>query len=266
MNEQLIAVIREAGAIMKRARDIERGVSEKEGDANFVTAYDSAVQKYLFDRLALLYPDAAFIGEEDSADDFDRLGAGRAFVIDPIDGTTNFIKHFGHSCVSVALCEHGTPVLGAVYNPYTDEMYCAEAGKGAWLVRGGARQPLHVSGQPLSAGLTLVGTSPYYAELHDATFAAMRTLFEHSLDLRRSGSAALDLCLIAAGCAEVFYELRLSPWDFAAGALIIREAGGVVTQMNGAPLTLGGKCSVLAGNPASHGEALRLLAAQGINL
>lgn len=259
MNDSLIAVIREAGAIMTGARDIERGVTAKAGDANFVTAYDSAVQKYLFERLAALYPDAVFIGEEDSADDFARLGAGRAFVIDPIDGTTNFIRHFGYSCVSVALCEVGIPSLGVVFNPFTDEMYCAGAGEGAWVIRRGVRRALHVSSRPLADGVVMAGTSPYYSDLHGSTFAVMRTLFEHSLDLRRSGSAALDLCRIAEGSAEVFFELCLSPWDFAAAALIIREAGGTVSRLDGAPLTLDGKCGVLAGNPAAHREALRLL-------
>ncbi|MBE6560425.1 MAG: inositol monophosphatase [Ruminococcaceae bacterium] len=260
MHEQLITLIREAGEIMKSARDIERGIEVKEGDANFVTEYDSAVQKFLFEKLALLYPEAAFVGEEDSADDIARLTSGKAFVIDPIDGTTNFIKHFGHSCISVALCENGETVLGIVYNPYTDEMYCAEAGKGAWLLCGGKRRTLQVSRQPLENGLSLIGTSPYYTQLHDRTFSVMRTLFEHSLDIRRCGSAALDLCMIADGRAEVYFEAILSPWDYAAGMLIVREAGGIVTQPDGTPLQMDRKCGILAGNPAAY-EAAKLLLA-----
>ncbi len=260
MNEQLIALIREAGEIMKGARNIERGIEVKEGDANFVTEYDSAVQKFLFEKLAILYPDAAFVGEEDSADDIARLTSGRAFVIDPIDGTTNFIKHFGHSCISVALCENGETVLGIVYNPYTDEMYCAEAGSGAYLLCGGKRRTLRVSEQTLENGLSLIGTSPYYTDLHDRTFSVMRMLFEHSLDIRRCGSAALDLCMIADGRAEVYFEALLSPWDYAAGMLIVREAGGIVTQPDGAPMRLNRKCGVLAGNSAAYKAAKALLA------
>ena len=259
MNEHLLSVIREAGEIVKSARDIERSVESKEGEANFVTEYDSAVQKFLFEKIARLYPDAAFVGEEDSADDIARLTSGKAFVIDPIDGTTNFIKHFGHSCISVALCENGETVLGVIYNPYTDEMYCAEKGQGAWLLCGGKRRPLRVSGNPLTNGLSLVGTSPYYTELHERTFSVMRTLFDHSLDIRRCGSAALDLCLIADGRAEVYFEALLSPWDYAAGMLIVREAGGIVTRPDGSPMRLDRKCGILAGNPASHAAALALL-------
>ena len=260
MNEQLLSVIREAGEIVLRARDIDRSITAKAGDANFVTEYDSAVQKFLFEKLAELYPDAAFVGEEDSADDIARLNAGRAFVIDPIDGTTNFIRHFGHSCISVALCENGESVLGVIYNPYTDEMYCAEKGQGAWHICGGKRRPLRVSERTLDNGLSLVGTSPYYADLHERTFFVMRTLFDHSLDIRRCGSAALDLCMIADGRAEVYFEASLSPWDYAAGMLIVREAGGIVTQPDGTPVRLDRKCGVLAGNPAAYETAKALLA------
>ena len=259
MIDQILSLLREAGEIMKSARDIEKGIEEKDGEANFVTVYDSAVQKFLFEKLAALFPDAAFVGEEDSADDIAHLTSGRAFVIDPIDGTTNFIKHFGHSCISVALCENGETVLGVVYNPYTDEAYCAEKGKGAYYLCGGRRRPLCVSSQPLSNGLSLVGTAPYYTELHDRTFAAMRTLFDHSLDVRRCGSAALDLCMIADGRAEVYLEMLLSPWDYAAGMLLVREAGGVITQLDGAPVRLDEKCSVLAGNPQAYAAAKQLL-------
>lgn len=259
MNEKILSLIREAGNIMKNARHIEQNVSTKEGEANFVTTYDSAVQHFLFEKLSDLYPDAAFVGEEDSADDIERLTAGRAFVIDPIDGTTNFIRHFGHSCISVALCENGETIVGAIYNPYTDEMFCAEKAEGAYYIAGGVRRRMHVSTYSLANGLSLVGTSPYYAELHDRTFAAMRTLFDHSLDVRRCGSAALDLCMIADGRAEVYFEALLSPWDYAAGMLLVREAGGTVTQPNGSAIVLHKKCGVLAGNPEAHAAAVRLL-------
>lgn len=258
MEEALISVIRSAGDIMLSAHDIGGSVEAKEGEANFVTAYDRAVQKYLFEELGKLYPDAAFVGEEDSADDIERLCTGRAFVIDPIDGTQNFIKRFRHSAISVALCEGGEVILGAVFNPYTDELYYAERGRGASVIRRGAVSPLHVSSCALGDGLVLFGASPYYAELHDRTFSALRTLFDHALDVRRCGSAALDLCMIADGRAEVFFEMRLCPWDYAAGLLIVREAGGVVTQIGGAPVRLDRKCSILAGNPRAYADAAAL--------
>ena len=258
MDDRLLAVVREAGQILLGAHDIARGVKAKPGEANFVTAYDVAVQHFLFERLAALCPDAAFVGEEDSADDIARLAAGRAFVIDPIDGTTNFIKQFRHSAISVALCEGGETAVGVVYNPYTDEMFCAERGRGAALTRAGATQTLRVSAEPLSNGLVLFGTTPYYAELHDRTFSALRTLFDAALDVRRCGSAALDLCMIAAGRAELFFEMRLSPWDYAAGALIAREAGAIASDLDGAPLPLSRPSSLLCGNPAAYAAARAL--------
>lgn len=258
MLEAILRVMREAGQIVLRAHDTESSVREKEGTANFVTAYDSAVQKFLFERLHSVCPEAAFVGEEDSADNTEQICHGYAFVIDPIDGTQNFIKGFRHSAISVALCSDGAPILGAVYNPYTDEMFYAEKGKGAFLQSGAHVRTVHVSSHPLSEGLVLFGTAPYYKELHDRTFRAVRTLFEHALDIRRCGSAALDLCMIADGRAEVYMEVRLSPWDYAAGMLIVQEAGGIVTEMDGSPIGLTRKSTMLCGNPFAYADALAL--------
>ncbi len=254
----LLRVLRRAGEILLSAHDICAHVAEKTGSANFVTAYDVAVQQFLFTELSRLYPNAAFVGEEADADDTAILAGGQAFVIDPIDGTTNFIKNYRASTVSVALCDQGEPVVGAVLNPYTDELFYAEAGGGAVLLRGGVEMPLRVSDCSLSESVVFIGTSPYYTELRDRTFAAMRILFDHALDIRRTGSAALDLCMLAAGRADVFYEALLSPWDFAAGMLIIREAGGIVTEIDGSPVRIYKKCSILAGNPRAYAEARKL--------
>jgi len=258
-HKDLLGIVRKAGAILLSAHDIRAHVEVKPGAANFVTAYDVAVQQFLFDQLSRLYPEAAFVGEEADADNTAILSGGLAFVIDPIDGTTNFIKNYRASTVSVALCDRGEPIVGAVFNPYTDELFYAEAGGGAILLRGGEEFPLSVSGCPLSESVIAMGTSPYYKELHDLTFAQVRLLLDHALDLRRSGSAALDLCMLAAGRMDLFYEALLSPWDFAAGMLIVREAGGVVTAIDGSPVRLDRKCGVLAGNPRAHEEACRLI-------
>lgn len=259
MVSSILSVVREAGEIIRMAHDVDRGVREKEGAANFVTVYDSMVQRFLFEKLRPICPDALFVGEEDSADDTAQIMRGLSFVIDPIDGTQNFLKGFRHSAVSVALCEQGNPIFGVVYNPYTDEMFYAEQGKGAFLACGGTVRPMHVSTQPLAKGVVLFGTAPYYRELYDDTFRNVRILFEHALDIRRCGSAALDLCMIADGRAEVYMEMRLSPWDYAAGLLIVREAGGVGTELNGSPLGLQRKSSMLCGNPQAYADARALL-------
>lgn len=240
---QLIEIVKKAGEIILNAGNIQSGVEEKTGHANFVTEYDKKVQEFLRKELNRAMPEAAFVGEEEEI--HASVEKGFAFIVDPIDGTTNFMKGYCMSAVSVGFFKDGEPQIGVVYNPYLNEVFSAEKGKGAWC----NENPIHVSGRPLNQGVVLVGTAPYYQELNDRTFAMMREYFDRSLDIRRSGSAALDLCAVASGRAELFFELRLSPWDYAAGALIVTEAGGYVTTVEGEPLRYDMPVSVMA-----HGE------------
>ena len=138
----------------------------------------------------------------------------------------------------------GKVEIGIVYNPYLNEMFWAQRGKGAYC----NDKRINVSNQPLNNGIVLFGTSLYYEELNEKTFEMAYEYFKQALDVRRSGSAALDLCSIAAGRAELFFELRLSPWDYAAGTLIVEEAGGVVTTVEGEAISFDKPCSVLARN------------------
>ncbi len=252
MVDAIINVVKRAGNSLLLVDDAERSVSTKEGRANFVTKYDVAVQNYLKEELLKILPEAAFIGEE--GDDKSALGTGYAFIVDPIDGTTNFIKNYGKSCVSVGLLYKGDPVMGFVYNPYTNHMYHAEKGKGAFM----NYQPIHASKHGLSDGLILFGTAPYYQELFDRSYELVKTLHKAGMDIRRSGSAALDLCDIAAGRAEIFVELMLQPWDYVAGCLIVTEAGGIVTRTNKEPLCFDHGCSVLACSPKTYEDYFAL--------
>ena len=252
MLDEIVAVVKKCGDIILFANDVERSVSSKEGRANFVTKYDVAVQTYLQEELLKIVPDAVFIGEE--GDHSEALGQGYAFIVDPIDGTTNFIKNYRRSCVSVSLARNGAMEIGVIYNPYSNEMFYARRGRGAFL----NGQPIRVSGHGLSEGLVCCGTSPYYSDLIDQTFDLVKTLHRASLDVRRSGSAALDLCDIASGRCELFFECRLSPWDYAAGSLLVEEAGGHISKMNGELLTLGTGCSVLAGSQAAYEDYFEL--------
>ncbi len=235
-------VARTCGQVMLNARRDDSMVNEKSGHANFVTIYDKKIQQMLQEQLLAILPEAAFVGEEE--DIHASIQNGYAFIVDPIDGTTNFIKNYQASCVSIGLTLDGEPYMGVVYNPYLDEMYTAIKGQGAYL----NGKPIHVSDKPLSQGIILFGTSPYYEELHQKAFELAYHYFKKSMDLRRSGSAAIDLCNVAAGRAELFFELRLSPWDFAAAGLICQEAGGVVTTVEDEPFTLDRQCSILATN------------------
>ena len=240
--DDIINIVRECGTIILNADRNKSSIDEKAGHANFVTSYDKKVQERLKEKLLAVLPEAVFVGEEE--DVHASIEKGYAFIVDPIDGTTNFIKDYHTSAISVGLTKDGVQYMGVVYNPYLDEMFYAQKGNGAYL--NGKR--IHVSDNLLKDGIVIFGTAPYYEELNRASFELAYDYFKKSLDIRRSGSAALDLCSVAAGRAELFFELRLSPWDYAAASLIVEEAGGKVTTVEGEKITLGESCSVLASN------------------
>ena len=140
-------------------------------------------------------------------------------------------------------------MAAAVYNPFTDEMFSAIRGSGAYL----NGKAIHADLSPLEETVICCGTAPYRSDLSEETFRLMRSAFDHSLDIRRQGSAALDLCSVAAGRAGAYFELNLSLWDYAAGALIVEEAGGVCTSLDGTPLPFdASKPAVLAGGPLAY--------------
>ncbi len=231
-----------AGDIMLKADRSHIKIDEKKGEANFVTEYDTRIQDQLKKELKELLPEAGFIGEEGEQEKF--LPKGKFFIVDPIDGTTNFIKDYHMSCVSIALIADNEAYIGVIYNPYLDEMYYAQRGEGAFM-NGNA---IHVSDNDLDQGIVIFGTATYYEELHEKTFEMAYEYFKKCLDVRRSGTSALDLCAVAAGRAERFFELRLQPWDFAAGALIVEEAGGIISTVDGDPIAYDKPCSMMARN------------------
>lgn len=252
MLTKIEAAAKQAGQILLSAHDIRNSVSEKEGVGNFVTQYDIKVQQFLRETLLSAFPDAHFVGEEDTVHE-DALH-GLAFIVDPIDCTANFVRGMNHSAVSIALAQDGELICGAIYNPYRDELFFAQKDHGAFL----NHQPIAVSSRSLSDGVFCFGTSPYDRSLRARTFEIAGQLMNRMQDLRRFGSAALDLTDIACGRVELGFECILQPWDFAAGALILSEAGGVATQLNGEPLTLDRPCSILSGNKQAHAEFLSL--------
>lgn len=242
--QKVTEIVHECGNILLSADDIQRKIHQKEGKGNFVTDYDSRVQEILERSLLELIPGAAFLGEEDQMDHTD-ISKGYAFIVDPIDGTANFTRGYNASCISVGLALDGYPILGVVYNPYQKETFHAIKGKGAYL----NGEQIHASDRTLAEGLILFGTAPYHAELTRKSFETAYRYMSHAQDLRRSGSAALDLCMVASGRAEFFFELELCPWDYAAGALIVEEAGGLTGDLQGNPLTFDRKQTVTARAP-----------------
>jgi myo-inositol-1(or 4)-monophosphatase len=252
MINKITETVKAAGEIILSAHNQESSITAKEGKKNFVTKYDVAVQEFLFKELGKAFPEAEFVGEE-GENDFSI--SGLRFIIDPIDGTTNFMQDYRCSCISVALCQGNEVIAGVVYNPYTNELFSAEKGKGAYLNGNG----ISVSERPLSDGLALFGTSPYHPENTDETFALLRKVFDFSRDIRRSGSAAYDICMVACGRCEVFFEKCLQPWDIAAGALILTEAGGTVSNYEGEELNFSTPNDVVFANPKAYEEFKTLL-------
>ena len=196
-------------------------VSNKEGHANFVTNVDCAVQKYLESALTHLIPASKFIGEEKEEQ---KLTDDLTWIVDPVDGTTNLIHDYRTSAISVALCENKEPIIGIIWQPFTKEWFYAEKGKGAFL---NGRQ-IHVAENDFSDALVAIGTAPYYEELEETSILMAGEFLHCCADIRRSGSAAIDLANLAAGRTDAYFEMRLKPWDYAAGSLIVQEAGGEV--------------------------------------
>lgn len=243
---------REAAKLMLQAHDIM--AEEKTDRRDVVTEYDRRVQELLMLRLSDAVPGARFFCEENSV--HDDLTAPDVFVIDPIDGTMNFVRHMHHSCISVAYLSGGETMAACVYDPYKDELFSAVRGEGARL----NGRPIHVDDAPLAENLVCLGTAPYRTDLADETFRLARIAFDAGLDLRRFASAELDLCAVAAGRAGLYFELSASLWDFAAGALIVAEAGGVCTDITGAPLRLDReKSSVAAGGRRAYADFMGLI-------
>ena len=252
MLKQITDIVREAAQIVLAARDIPSQTHEKTSAADLVTEYDLAVERFLKEKLPPLVPGSVFFGEEE-AENADP-SRGWAFIVDPIDGTTNFVRDLRQSAISVALARDGAVEYGVVYDLYKDELFSARRGGGAFL----NGSPIHVSTRPLSQGVFGMGTAIYKREYLEPTMRLTEQLFRRSCDFRRLGSAALDLCNVACGRTEVFFEFSLCPWDYAAGSLLVEEAGGAVCTLEGGPLPVTALSSAWASNQINKDILLEL--------
>ncbi len=238
--QDIIEVAEKAGDIMTSA--VRPKIMEKSGHANFCTETDEKIQAFLIDKLKEILPEASFLGEEDGQDTFtQKMTRGYCFVLDPIDGTSNFIYSYRPSVVSIGLLKDGEPYIGVVHNPFDNMTFSAQAGQGAKL----NGEPIMSADTPLSDALACFGTAPYYTELRDQSFEIARELLPLCVDLRRSGTAAWAMCCVAMGVCNLYFELKIQLWDYAAAALIAREAGCYVTDTHGEPLSYTGASSAL---------------------
>ena len=218
-------IVRTASSFMDRSGGFE--VHDKGARENIVTSSDLAVQHFLIQQLRMRFPEVGFLCEEEDLEDIS--GHEAVWVIDPIDGTANYARGNENCCISVALVSHGEPLMGVVYSPWRGELYTAEKGKGAFC----NGKPIHVSDRPFEQGILFTALCIYRKELSKPCSDIIYDLYMECNDVRRSGSAAVELCLLAAGFAELYFEIRLMPWDFAAASLIVTEAGGAVCGFEG---------------------------------
>ena len=248
-------------AALKAGRGLKRDFGEVEnlqvsvkGPGDFVSAADRKSEKTLFEELSKARPGYGFVLEENPASSKAPTSA-HTWYIDPLDGTTNFLHGLPIFAVSIGLAREGQIVAGLVYNPATEDMYIAEKGQGAYH----NNRRLRVAARR-NFGEALIGCGvPHPGKKGHVGFRAeFAAVMARASNLRRLGAAALDLCFVAQGSYDGFWERELQPWDIAAGILIIKEAGGFVTDAEGSPdmLTTG---SICAGNDAIHSQLLTLI-------
>lgn len=230
------------------------GNFREKGRADYVTEVDTAVQDFLAQELYAQYPQVQFMGEEkeNSSIDFSKP----VWILDPVDGTTNLIHGYHHSAVSLAYCENGEAKVGIIYQPYTNDVFYAIKGEGAHL----NDERIHVSrAKTLDESLISIGTSPYNKEWAKKNFPIFEKVFMACQDIRRSGSAALDLAYVACGRLDGFFERNLKPWDYAAGVLLVEEAGGHVITYNDGAVSMERPSDIIAGNGYIENELRKFL-------
>ncbi len=215
----------ESGLLIKNSVGKIASISYK-GRDNIVTDVDKASERLIIKKIRKAFSDHSILSEERAPL---TRASGYKWIIDPLDGTTNFAHAFPFFCVSIGLEYNGDIILGVVYDPMRRELYCAEAGKGAYL----NKKRIHVSKVEKLSGSFLATGFSYGNMRKDKNIDNFKRLLMRSLAIRRAGSAALDLCYVACGRFDGYWELFLKPWDSAAGILIVKEAGGQVTRLNG---------------------------------
>ena len=257
LNVMIKAAQKAARALKRDFGEIEHLQVSLKGPGDFVTAADRRAEETLRAELETARPGYSFLGEEGGRHEgTDRT---HCWIVDPLDGTLNFLHGIPHFAISIALEREGAIVAGVVYNPVSDELFTAERGKGAFL----NDRRLRVAGRKRLAEAVVACALPHPSRgdvaLSRSEHAAVQ---ERVAGLRRFGAAALDLAWVAAGRFDAYWERGLSPWDMAAGIVLVREGGGFVSDLKGDDITLASD-GILAGNEAIHRDILRILNGTG---
>ncbi len=237
---RISSILKDASKLMMD-EDARNNVNQKGNNSNFVTESDINVQKFLSEKLTKLIPGSTIVGEESNQTD---SSGEYVWVIDPIDGTSNYIRNLGLSVISVGLIKNREPFIGAIYHPYRDEMYTGQIGCGAFL----NGKPIRVSNKDFEHSILCSAMSLYNKEYAAPCFKIIEKIYYQSDDLRRLGSAALELALLAAGKVELYFEIRVFPWDAAAAYAIIKAAGGYVECLHNEGFPLDRPFGIIAAN------------------
>lgn len=251
--EQLTSIVRDASRLM-----VTDGfeIEQKGGCANIVTSSDVAVQNFLCQRLSEAMPGSGFLCEEKDVYDIEHE---YTWIIDPIDGTANYSRGIDQCAICVGLKHADEIQMGVVYIPRTNELFHAERGKGAYL--NGIR--IHVSERPFANAVLCTALPVYHKEHASVCSEIIVEAFANCNDIRRFGACAPELCYVAMGRCELYFEYILSPWDYAAASLIVTEAGGVISSINGDKVSLTRPTGVIAANNmANHRQMLEIVASK----
>lgn len=255
MIHALKEIVLQAGNLIRQG--CHGDVRSKPGQSNFVTEYDVKVQRFLIEKLGALSPGCTFVCEEEGLSE-NRIENGPVYIIDPIDGTTNFLCGLPFCGISVAFAQAGETKMGVVYNPFREELFWAKKGKGAYL----NETLLKAVDRPLEKGVLNFSNAPYDVSLREAAFALEKAVYPHTMDIRELGSAALSLCYIAANRCVAYYSPGLCVWDYAAAACVLGEAGGVILCADGSPTAYRSHIPILGGVPQAAAEFLQIVEAQ----
>lgn len=250
MIDFVIQLAKKAGNYLKENIESDLHVHYK-GRINPVTRIDKISQEIIFDEIENNFPSHAVIAEEGLNK---KTGSEFTWIIDPLDGTVNYIHRIPIFCVSIAIFQKNEPYIGVCYNPMRDELFYSEKNKGAYY---NGKKILVSSTSKLIDALVVTGF-PYTQNKMGDSLVLFSRILENVQGVRRLGSAALDLCYVAAGYFDGFWEMGLQPWDVAAGIVIVNEAGGIVTGFNDEPFDLY-KGNILAGNVKIHKELKKLI-------